>query len=80
MEGLLRKLDELYDSDGWPWFKGFTVNPYITRYLITGFGKLQKLQVFNLNSHQKLRSKVHNAIRDMDGSMLQHYLHLQKTI
>ena len=78
IEGLLRKLDELYDSDGWPWFKGFTVNPYITRYLITGFGKLQKLQVFNLNSHQKLRSKVHNAIRDMDGSMLQHYIHLRK--
>ncbi len=78
MADILKKLDELYETDGWPWFKGFRVNPYITKYVITGFGKLQKLEIFNLNGHRGLRSKIHNAVREMDGEMLQRFIHLQK--
>ncbi|MEJ2052924.1 MAG: alpha-2-macroglobulin family protein [Calditrichaceae bacterium] len=78
MQDILKRLDELYEADGWPWFKGSRVNPYITKYVITGFGKLQKMNIFNLNSNQKLRLKIHNAIKEMDGDMLQHYIHLRK--
>lgn len=38
-----RKLAEMHQENGWPWFPGGPRNDYLTLYIVTGFGRLRHL-------------------------------------
>ncbi|MFN0066887.1 MAG: alpha-2-macroglobulin family protein, partial [Limisphaerales bacterium] len=38
-----RKLAEMHQEQGWPWFPGGPRNEYLTLYIVTGFGRLRHL-------------------------------------
>ncbi len=71
----LRKLEQLQLSNGgWPWFKGMKVNPYITRYIVNGFGHLKKLGVIdNLNT-----PILRKAVVFLDNEMNENYQKLKQ--
>ncbi|MGM0442285.1 MAG: alpha-2-macroglobulin family protein [Elusimicrobiota bacterium] len=84
-DNLNRALEELKDQQkdngSWPWFPGGRGNEFITRYIVTGFGRLKHLKVkpetpeFVLKAvdymDQKIREQYKN-IDDLDENNLSH--------
>jgi len=55
----LRKLEEQQLPEGaWPWFRGDRPDRYITQYIVTGLGRLQKLGVEGKQTEEMLRKAV----------------------
>ncbi|MGM0607168.1 MAG: alpha-2-macroglobulin family protein [Candidatus Muiribacteriota bacterium] len=66
------KIKEAQNADGsWPWFPGGRANPYITLYILTGFGRLRHLDVSGDN-YAALR-----ALNYMDGWIKKTYDNLR---
>jgi hypothetical protein len=79
----LSSMDKLRRSQlpngGWAWFEGMPDNRYITQLIVTGFGKLQNLQVIDLGREPQVRTMVQRAfqytemmIRDDYDKLLEH--------
>ncbi len=69
-ERALSKLEQMQlQNGGWPWFKGMKVSPYITRYIVKGFGHLKKLGVIN-NLNTPMLKK---ALAFLDHNMNESY-------
>lgn len=55
----LRKLEEQQLPEGaWPWFRGDRPDRYITQYIVTGLGRLQKLGIEGKQTEEMLRKAV----------------------
>ncbi|MGB0891587.1 MAG: MG2 domain-containing protein, partial [Flavobacteriaceae bacterium] len=74
----INKLKDMqFSNGGFPWFKGNEYpNAFITNYIVSGFGHLNKLGVTKLdNATEKMLTK---AIRFLDGEIVEQYQELLK--
>jgi uncharacterized protein YfaS (alpha-2-macroglobulin family) len=68
-------------NGGWPWFDGMPESPYITTYILTGFGKLQKMGVWESmsKSDQRRAEQIcEKAVRFLEYSVAQSYREMKK--
>ncbi|MGB1307492.1 MAG: alpha-2-macroglobulin family protein, partial [Oceanihabitans sp.] len=71
-----RKLEQNQMHNGaWSWFAGGRENRYITQHIISGFGHLAKLGVFQSNSEESI---INNAISYLDDAFVQEYKDIKK--
>ncbi|MBA2498454.1 MAG: alpha-2-macroglobulin, partial [Chitinophagaceae bacterium] len=70
LEASLSKVIAMQSSNGgFSWFKGGPDDRYITQYIITGIGHLQKLGAIPANFESRLMQVVKNAIPYLDKKM-----------
>lgn len=70
----LKKLKEnQLPSGAWPWFKGMYESRYITQYLVTGLGHLQKLGVAQADGEM-----IRKAMEYLDQELEEDYRNLKK--
>jgi uncharacterized protein YfaS (alpha-2-macroglobulin family) len=75
----LHKLEQMQNANGgWPWFKGFKENRYITQHIIMGFGHLNKLGVINSSKNQREWKMIDKAINYLDNELLNDYENVRK--
>lgn len=75
----LQKLSEAQlPNGGWPWFKGMIDNRYITQYIVTGIGRLAKINVLNLKEEEKANAMLVKAISYLDERVLEDYNYLKE--
>lgn len=68
----LKKLQQNQMPDGgWGWFNGMRSNMYITRYIISGFGKMRKMGVWKMDGQTQTMLK--DAIVFLDEEMVEYY-------
>ena len=63
-------------NGGWPWFDGMPESPYITTYILTGFGKLQKMNAWSSMSQadQKTAARIcEKAVRFLEYDVAESY-------
>lgn len=65
-------------NGGFPWFDGMPDDRYITQYIVSGIGHLEKLGITNIRSDKKLNQMLVNAIHYMDKRMEEDYERLLK--
>ena len=66
----LKKLKANQKGDGgWGWFGGMRSNPYITRYIVAGFGKLRKMGVWQPD--EETLPMIEKAVRFLDREMVE---------
>jgi len=69
IKNALGKLANMQLSDGsWPWFPGGRGNSYITLYILTGFGRLKRLDVAAVS-----QAPAEKALRYLDAWILEVY-------
>ena len=76
---LLQKKQKV--NGGWPWFEGMPESPYITCYILTGFGKLQKMGVWESMSkadQQKAKEICEKAVKFLEYSVAEHYREMKR--
>lgn len=72
----VEKLKQMQLSNGaFPWFKGGNASRYITNYIVTGIGKLKKLNAINNEELDKIAA---SAIQYLDEQIQQDYASLKK--
>jgi len=76
---LLRAKNKLKQNQmrngAWSWFGNYRANRYITQHIITGFGHLDKLNVFK---SQNEKSMVDKALNYLDAEFVQEYKDIRK--
>lgn len=66
----LKKLKATQKGDGgWGWFGGMRSNPYITRYIVSGFGKLRKMGVWQPDTETS--GMLRSAVQFLDNDMVE---------
>lgn len=71
----LRKLSEQQlPEGGWPWFRGDRPNRYITQYIVTGLGRLQKLGIEGKQTEGMLKK----AVAYLDRQLVKDYEEMLK--
>ena len=68
-------------NGGWPWFEGMPESPYITTYILTGFGKLQRMNVWSAMSkadQNKADQICHDAVRFVEYSVAEYYREMRR--
>lgn len=81
MESAVNKLQKLQlPNGGWPWFKGYEDDRYITQYIVTGLAHLKQLGVVDFEKNKKLEEMLQKAIVYCDNRMYEDYKDIQKTI
>jgi len=60
-------------SGGFPWFKGGTDDRFITQYILTGIGRLKKLQAIPAVAENKINSIVKAALAYLDIRVLEDF-------
>ena len=79
MQSALNKLEKLQlPNGGWPWFKGYEDDRYITQYIVTGLAHLKQLGITDASNNNKITNMLESAIRYCDARMLEDYKLLQK--
>ncbi len=74
----LRKIRQNQNNDGgWPWFNGMYSNEYITQYLLTGFGKLRKMEALDFSKND-MESSINQAMNYADRAFLEHFEDLKR--
>ena len=74
LETALDKLTSMQLPDGsFPWFAGGPGDRYITQYIVTGLGRLQKLQAVPAVLADKMNAIVKAALPWLDGLMVKDY-------
>ena len=74
LTGSLRKLKQKQSPNGgWPWFKGMRESRNITQNIVTGFGHLKQLGVYNIMDDADNRQMITRAIRYLDQRMKEDY-------
>lgn len=70
----LRKLRQMQVSNGgWPWFDDMPDDRYITQYIITGFGHLDRLGVKSVRDDRQNWDMVTNGMHYLDNRMREDY-------
>lgn len=79
-EAALNKLADMQlPNGGWPWFKGYADDRYITQYIVTGLAHLQQLGVTEgAYSISKFEDMLNNALKYTNKRMLEDYEQLSK--
>jgi len=68
------RLATMQSADGgFPWFKGGVDDRYITQYIVTGIGHLQKLQAIPMAVKDKADAIVAAALPYLDGQLKKEY-------
>lgn len=68
----LKKLKQNQKGDGgWGWFNGMQSDMYITRYIVSGFGKMRKMGVWKMDA--ETQAMLQNAIEFLDEKMVEYY-------
>lgn len=62
-----------YSNGGWPWFEGLPESNYITQYIVTGFGNLERLGIKNFRDNKNLFKMLQKAIDYIDLRMYEDY-------
>ncbi len=79
-----RALQQLADSQnadgGWPWFQGGPSNPYITQYIVEGFGHLRQLEAWDPTAETKTAAMLEQAMRFLDNHLLETYDELARRV
>ena len=68
-------------NGGWPWFEGMPESPYITTYILTGFGKLQKMNTWTAMSSSDQRKAANicqKAVRYVEWDVADTYRKMKK--
>ena len=79
MESALNKLEKLQlPNGGWPWFKGYEDDRYITQYIVTGLAHLKQLGVVDFEKNKKLGNMLQKAIIYCDNRMYEDYKDLDR--
>jgi len=74
LESAFDRLTVMQSSDGsFPWFKGGADDRYITQYIVTGIGHLQKLQAIPAELTDKANAIVKAAMPYLDGQLKKDY-------
>ena len=74
LESALNKLQDLQSpSGGFVWFKGGADDRYITQYILTGIGHLQKLNALPPSSAAKIKAMVTAALPYLDKKIKEDY-------
>jgi hypothetical protein len=74
LESAFDKLKDMQSaSGGFPWFKGGVDDRYITQYIVTGIGHLQKLQAIPAALTVKANAIVAAALPYLDGQLKKDY-------
>ncbi len=77
LQSTLNKLQQMqYNSGAFPWFIGGRENRFISQYIASGFGHLQKLNISNLDT--KTKNLLQNVIRYLDQEFVNEYEELKK--
>lgn len=75
----LNKLEKMQlPNGGWPWFKGYEDDRYITQYIVTGLAHLQQLGVTNAATDMQLNSMLDRALDYCNNRILEDYENLEK--
>lgn len=79
LESSLAKLQDLQSPNGgFVWFKGGPDDRYITQYILTGIGRLQKLQALPATSAAKIKAIVTAALPYLDRQIKKDYGDVKK--
>ncbi|HET9055784.1 MAG TPA: alpha-2-macroglobulin family protein [Chitinophagaceae bacterium] len=74
LESSLNKLKEMQSPNGgFVWFKGGPDDRYITQYIITGIGHLQKLGAIPASTQNKINSILKTAVPYLDRKLKEDY-------
>ena len=68
-------------NGGWPWVDGMPESPYITTYILTGFGKLQKMGVWESMSkddQKKAEEICRKAVRFIESDVADTYREMKR--
>lgn len=65
-------------NGGWPWFKGMPESRYITQNIVTGFGHLKQLGVYNETDNVEVKKMLQKAVRYLDQRVKEDYDKLKK--
>ena len=68
-------------NGGWPWWDGMPESPYITTYILTGFGKLQKMGVWESMStadQRKAEEICRKAVRFIEYDVADTYREMKR--
>ncbi|MCO5240524.1 MAG: MG2 domain-containing protein [Chitinophagaceae bacterium] len=69
-----KKLEEMQTSNGgFAWFSGGEDNRYITQYILTGIGHLQKLKALSPEENIQWNQMIENALRYTDNRIREDY-------
>ncbi|MBX9449493.1 MAG: hypothetical protein KL787_07160 [Taibaiella sp.] len=72
------KIRQNQNADGgWPWFQGMRSDEYITQYMLTGWGKLRKMEAFDFERYN-LADHVHKALDFTDREIVRKFEELKK--
>ena len=79
-EDFIEKLVQLQLPNGsFSWFKGGAEDRYMTNYIVTGIGKLKKLDALTPEIIKRINPLLTNAIRYLDGKIQEDYVQLLKS-
>lgn len=79
IDAVIEKLQQLQTGNGgFAWFKGGNESRYITNYILTGIGKLKKVNAVSKEQEQKLETIVNKALNYLDEQALNDYKWLVK--
>ena len=77
-----KRLLDLGYHNGWPWFDGGKVSPYITNHLVASYGHLKKLgvasEMMKIKNLKLLSNKINDAVRYLDRHEDQKYWRIKK--
>jgi len=74
----VEKLKQLQlNSGGFPWFKGGNEDRYITQYIVTGIGRLQKMAAVPKDQEKALLSIAKKALEYLDDKISDDYKNLK---
>lgn len=75
----LKKLKKAQVSNGgWPWFPGMPDSRWVTQYIVTGMGHLDKLGVKKIREDNSTWNMVKDAIRYCDNRMVEDYKYIKR--
>lgn len=78
MESAISKLEQMQRPDGgWPWFEGMPTDRFITQYIVTGLGRMEKMNL-QTGHLERLRSMMIKAVLYMDEQMLAEHENIKK--
>lgn len=78
INSVIEKLQELQTaSGGFAWFKGGNESRYITNYILTGIGKLKKLNALSKEQAEKLQTIANAALTYLDEQLLKDHNQLK---
>lgn len=75
---VIEKIQQLQTSSGgFAWFKGGYESRYITNYILTGIGKLKKINALSKEQADKLQTIANKALAYLDEQLLKDYNQLK---